>query len=413
MAVSDFNAPNLAPSYGNALDQLKTSADLALKKPTPYEIGTNIANSTDSYLKNKEKEQYEVGKLYLQHQFDTELQRQQQEFQKRGETRIDDETIAHAQQEFGIDISKWKGLSVNPDALEKFIMEKHSYLEDEGNKKKIQAVMNDPKLTPQEKAAKIAGLSSSTKEVTEQAAKSYFEKTKQNKALRYPDPSSSTHFRYAQTVDNAGRAVQSADDLEAPAPSEGKGSGAITSKQAELASVEKFVSDMKSSLDKTPGGMAGKAASVIGKTAGLANKDVNVDPQFYDDNKRALAASLYRLMTGDTRLSDDDASKRAYPMIPGMTESEGTRNKKWDVIQSAIEARKKKLESLQSGGMTDEQIASALNNPAGMAELEAAIKNSSDKTDLTKAAATSTGSALSEAGQAYLQKILAGKPKKK
>jgi hypothetical protein len=111
--------------------------------------------------------------------------------------------------------------------------------------------------------------------------------------------------------------------------------------KADLNQIEQIQNNLvqaKGVLDKIPSGIAGGAEGLLSKT-GLGFSDAST----YERTKPALATSLYRAMTGDTRLSDSDAAARALPLLPSLHQNAEQRKQLFDFINKTIENRKQKL----------------------------------------------------------------------
>lgn len=97
---------------------------------------------------------------------------------------------------------------------------------------------------------------------------------------------------------------------------------------------------IKDQLSKIPPSLAGGTQSLIARS-GQGFKEAAT----YDKVRKAYAVSLYRAMTGDTRLSDADAESRALPLIPTTIMDQGQRDELLGFIEEALEVRKKNAES--------------------------------------------------------------------
>lgn len=106
-----------------------------------------------------------------------------------------------------------------------------------------------------------------------------------------------------------------------------------------IQSVKDNIAAAKEEIKNVPAGIEGAAQSLIAKT-GLAYPSAST----YDRTRNALAVSLYRAMTGDTRLSDADAAARALPLLPSTNQNDPQRSKLWNFIDNAIARREQFLE---------------------------------------------------------------------
>lgn len=84
------------------------------------------------------------------------------------------------------------------------------------------------------------------------------------------------------------------------------------------------------------------------------------DLRLYDQNRPATAVSLYRALTGDTRLSDADARARALPLLPTGGEPKEVQQKKIKFLREGIQRRKRVLaqvsEMAKNNDLTPEQL---------------------------------------------------------
>lgn len=106
------------------------------------------------------------------------------------------------------------------------------------------------------------------------------------------------------------------------------------------------LSDLRGLLKSVPGGIQGGAESLASK---LTLGAVGSEAKQYNDMKPAIATKIYRATTGDTRLSDADASARAYPLLPSLGEPENVRESKLANIENILKNRKSNL--LTNGGL--------------------------------------------------------------
>jgi hypothetical protein len=88
-----------------------------------------------------------------------------------------------------------------------------------------------------------------------------------------------------------------------------------------------------------------KGAMEIGKAAINRGKGESAKYRTYLSTMPATAVSIYRAVTGDTRLSDSDAQARAYPLLWHPNEDVDVRKQKNDYIQSMVLAREALLSS--------------------------------------------------------------------
>lgn len=102
---------------------------------------------------------------------------------------------------------------------------------------------------------------------------------------------------------------------------------------------------VKELADKIPAGRF--AGSISGLKSSISGGELDTDTRQYLKQRPAYAVSLYRALTGDTRLSDADAKSRALPLLWHPTESNKIRESSFDYINKALEARKRLIEKGQ------------------------------------------------------------------
>lgn len=108
--------------------------------------------------------------------------------------------------------------------------------------------------------------------------------------------------------------------------------------------------DLRKRSEALKGSYAG--IGEIGKSVVNRGKGESAAYKTYMANLPGSAVSIYRALTGDTRLSDADAQSRALPFLWNPTEHEDTRTEKNNFIQSMIDAR----ERLMSSGRYSEGV---------------------------------------------------------
>jgi hypothetical protein len=120
------------------------------------------------------------------------------------------------------------------------------------------------------------------------------------------------------------------------------------------------------------GGYAG--AMQIGKAAINRGAGSSAKYRTYLSTMPATAVSIYRAVTGDTRLSDSDAQARAYPLLWHPNESVDVRKQKNDYIQSMVLAREALLSSGKFQSDKDGNAITDMGNVSAMAEKISAAK---------------------------------------
>jgi len=96
--------------------------------------------------------------------------------------------------------------------------------------------------------------------------------------------------------------------------------------------------DLKKQSEKLQGGYEGMQK--IAEGAVTRGKGDTADYRVYLSTLPSASVSLYRAITGDTRLSDADAQARAYPLLWHPSEDVSVRQKKNEFIDNMIVARK-------------------------------------------------------------------------
>jgi len=104
-----------------------------------------------------------------------------------------------------------------------------------------------------------------------------------------------------------------------------------------------LISDLRAQAETLKGGYAGilkQGEAFVTRGAGKSG-----DYKMYEDLSKSGAVAFYRAVTGDTRLSDQDAADRAYPLMWKTDEDESLKGKKFDFLERMIDARQELLSS--------------------------------------------------------------------
>ena len=109
-----------------------------------------------------------------------------------------------------------------------------------------------------------------------------------------------------------------------------------------VTSGEAFINQLEKDASSLPSGYGGIGANVKNF---FKRGESNPDLEVYNDNRPALAVNLYRMLTGDTRLSDADAAARALPLLWSTDEGPTVRTRKFANIKALINARKSAIQS--------------------------------------------------------------------
>jgi hypothetical protein len=134
-----------------------------------------------------------------------------------------------------------------------------------------------------------------------------------------------------------------------------------------------LLDSLESQAKKIPGGWAGIGNSLVGivtrgedwNGVGLKNVD---ETKLYNANKPAMAVSIYRALTGDTRLSDADAKARALPLLWDVSEGESIKKKKFAFIKEALMKRKQMISNGKYTVDADGQFVTPLSSLLGESE---------------------------------------------
>jgi len=111
-------------------------------------------------------------------------------------------------------------------------------------------------------------------------------------------------------------------------PQQDKAAENIASQVQNVDQLEKLLSDVGT-------GLTGKAQTLLGKATGGALAPA---AKTYNDFRDSIAVSLYRAVTGDTRITDSDV-KRARSITPDPYDSPEVRQNKLENIRQALAAK--------------------------------------------------------------------------
>jgi len=112
-----------------------------------------------------------------------------------------------------------------------------------------------------------------------------------------------------------------------------------------VSSVDSQLQNMKA-LRKQTENLKGGYEGMWNRLVGVATRGKEQgDTIMYERKKPAYAAGLYRALTGDTRLSDQDAQTRAYPLLWDTGLDKSLQKPMFDDIENALMARKIMLTS--------------------------------------------------------------------
>ena len=103
-----------------------------------------------------------------------------------------------------------------------------------------------------------------------------------------------------------------------------------------------LLEDLRTQAEGLKGGWQG--IGELGKAEINRGYGASGDYKMYADQLPAAAVSFYRAVTGDTRLSDDDARKRALPMLWHPSEDDSLKAKKFNFAEKMLGAREKLLQ---------------------------------------------------------------------
>lgn len=112
-----------------------------------------------------------------------------------------------------------------------------------------------------------------------------------------------------------------------------------------------LINDLEAQAKKLKGGYEGlykQGEAFITRGAGESG-----DYKMYEDLAKSGAVAFYRAVTGDSRLSDQDAADRAYPLMWKTNEDVSLREKKFNFLRRMVKARE---ELLSSGKYSAEDV---------------------------------------------------------
>ena len=137
-------------------------------------------------------------------------------------------------------------------------------------------------------------------------------------------------------VDEAVKKAKALAEVKAGVPSAQAQKDLIGVKQqlANVDQMEKLAKDI-------PGGFGGIGSIVL---SSVSRGKFSTKTRLYLKQLPAFAAGLYRDLTGDKRLSDDDAAKRAMPLLWNPTEDEVIKKDSFANIKKALLSRIKLIE---------------------------------------------------------------------
>lgn len=117
--------------------------------------------------------------------------------------------------------------------------------------------------------------------------------------------------------------------------------------------IQSFDSAMKLLGASPQGIIEGNTAAIAGAVTG--GKE-NTAGKLYSDILPALSSSLYKDMTGDTRLSDADAQARAYPLFPKQGDDPSVNRMKENFIRATLQRRQAQYKSGNFSPMSQAEI---------------------------------------------------------
>jgi hypothetical protein len=106
------------------------------------------------------------------------------------------------------------------------------------------------------------------------------------------------------------------------------------SKLNDARSALEILNRLETNFNKTPTGVKALGSRAVSLVTGGAVGDTG--QRVYEDALRADAAKFYRAYTGDTRLSNDDAEKRAYPLLPTAFQDKDLGKGKFEGLRSNV-----------------------------------------------------------------------------
>lgn len=131
----------------------------------------------------------------------------------------------------------------------------------------------------------------------------------------------------------------------------GKIPASLIAQEATLNAQEAMLGQIEEMLKNNQAGIKGGLNSAVGSITrgnvgfnpvgiGGVSADEASKARNYNQLRKAAAVMAYRTATGDTRLSDQDAAERGYPLLPDLSEPTQVRNKKMDLILTSFKKAK-------------------------------------------------------------------------
>lgn len=166
----------------------------------------------------------------------------------------------------------------------------------------------------------------------------------------------------------------SKDEIRERAEVQGDVSVDVAKRKAELPTAEaknkKFEIDnalqsvdfLESLANKVPAGYAGIVSSGKGF---VTRGETETDTKQYEKEVKAAAAQIYRAYTGDTRLSDEDAAARAYPLLWDPSEGEKLKKSSFERLKTGIKKRQEVYDTKYGGGSESNLKSGGSNIPDG------------------------------------------------
>lgn len=114
-------------------------------------------------------------------------------------------------------------------------------------------------------------------------------------------------------------------------------------RQQDLAGMQRVKANLDFMKEKAMSLPSGYGSLGVNFKNFMTRGESNPDLALYEKQLPAMSVSIYRDLTGDTRLSDSDAQGRAYPLFwnPGRGEGESIKIKSFDDLEKLYQARER------------------------------------------------------------------------
>lgn len=162
-------------------------------------------------------------------------------------------------------------------------------------------------------------------------------------------PGGSKVFKENLTPEAIGDRAKAVQDVRNAAPT-------AEMKQSAF-NLESQIKNFDAAMELLNGSPQGRiSGSVASATGAITGGKENTAGKLYADILPGLSASLYKDMTGDTRLSDADAQSRAYPLFPKQGDDPKLNKLKEEFIKSTLKRRQSQYKSGDFSPMSQGEV---------------------------------------------------------